>query len=864
MPALYLFNRRTLLAGDDLQLPSLSFGVVLGVQLFVFVPYLLYYTIELRLIDGDETNSGSGANLSYSWLPWSESAGLESAGRALYELDDYFEALDDLLPSMRTEACSTATDNFRHFLYPNMVLWNLAMVAIYCSLSLVNEKRIFQLSSLGTPTLTLHRVPLRATIEFKLTYLFGFNSVMLIYAFSYLTQFIGKYGACFPTAWWVVWFLLLTTQSVQFLLVLTTVISLCRAKPAQTDGTSGFYQRHIDSHNTHSNAEEAEEMWMNRCQGLCKTIALSTCFLFGGRDIVSHSAEGQAETFYGDVARALSDYFADFGTHNKRGLDVVPSDVGLGLVLLRHMQAQRKMLARREAMRQRSEHSSRPGNTSNTSNAVSLEADGQTNSALMFRSDNSPPSTTDLEDSVPTRSNSDEVYRPFSRTVLSPANNEDFSRIEEGARFARYQLAIYTWVLYYYKYPVSGTVRLIGRAMKEKSKCKPGVASDSSGQLYEHTPDMESNGTGANCEMSHRRIIGDNCIGIHESTLLAHGKIAPDDLAYASFGAGFYETPYCIIIDRKWKSIVLAIRGSLTLEDCVVDVLLEPSPLDALGERYGFDGDGQYCHGGVVECTMWLYEDLKNHRILETLMGEFPSYTLRVVGHSLGAGIGFILSLMLRSTIPSLRCLCYSPPGGLVTWDLAKECSGFVNSFVLDSDIVPRLSLDNMERLRDEVLHLISRVKLSKFEIAQQIMKREALDDMDTGDLDYILQQNEDMLYREDEIPESQFLQDLRQFETAQQERRASRGLKRSVALYPPGRITHLVKTGQRADCLHGTIGCITCGASNAGYEYTPIYKENDDFNEIEISATLWTDHFPNRVASELENVAREFGIDTS
>ena len=164
-------------------------------------------------------------------------------------------------------------------------------------------------------------------------------------------------------------------------------------------------------------------------------------------------------------------------------------------------------------MRQRSEHGSRSGN------AVAAEGDGQANSALMFRSDNSPPAQTDLEDSVPTRSNSDEVYRSFSRTVLSPANSEDFSRIEEGARFARYQLAIYTWVLFYYQHPLSGTVRLIGRAIKEKSQCKPGVSSDSS-RLYEHTPDIESNETGATFEMSHRRIVGDNCIGIHEATLL--------------------------------------------------------------------------------------------------------------------------------------------------------------------------------------------------------------------------------------------------------------------------------------------------------------------------------------------------------
>ena len=53
---------------------------------------------------------------------------------------------------------------------------------------------------------------------------------------------------------------------------------------------------------------------------------------------------------------------------------------------------------------------------------------------------------------------------------------------------------------------------------------------------------------------------------------------------------------------------------------------------------------------------------------------------------------------MLQNKFPNLRCLCYSPPGGLLTWELATSCSNFVNSFVLDSDIVPRLSLNNMER----------------------------------------------------------------------------------------------------------------------------------------------------------------------
>ena len=169
-----------------------------------------------------------------------------------------------------------------------------------------------------------------------------------------------------------------------------------------------------------------------------------------------------------------------------------------------------------------------------------------------------------------------------------------------------------------------------------------------------------------------------------------------------------------------------------------------------------------------------------------------------------------------------------------------------------------------MHSLRDEVLHLIARVKLSKYEIAQRIFWHGVCGDVELGDLDFLIQQNEDMLFAHDAVPESDFLTQLQRFEAMQQERRSSRGLARSINLYPPGKITHLVKTGQSKQCMHGFFGCITCGASNAGAVYTPIQKENDDFNEIEISPTLWTDHFPNRVCAEIEKIANNFGIDTT
>ncbi|KAL7533981.1 hypothetical protein ACHAXR_005566 [Thalassiosira sp. AJA248-18] len=888
MPTLYLFNRRTLLAGDDLQLPSLAWGSVSAAQLFLFLPYLLYCTIELVLTspstNGDDADDGWPDDNSNTWV--------ETTGRRLNDLDDYFESIESNMPSMQSNACRVATSGFTNFKIPYLILLYLVGMAVYSATSLLYEQRIFQLSSLGTPTMDLQlRAPLKELIEFKMTFLAGFNSILLIYGLTGTFICMSGYLQCFPTFWWIVWFVLFLTQTVQCLLILTTLVSLWRVSPAppSSSGTgteTDFYHRHADTLHTHNNIEMAEEMWQSRCEGCCRILAISTCFLFGGKGIVSHAAEGGGEKFYGDIARALADYFADFGDGraDQRGLDVVPSDVGLGFVMLRHIQAQRKMLAQRDTLQQTSNYGSRSGSSSDVSSAArenNIMSVPSNRTTLLFRwnsGSRAPEQGGEDSNSLNdhTIAQPEEAYGSFSRKVLSPSNPDDYVLLEEGARFARHQLAIYTWILYYFQFPVSGTFRLISQSLKAKLKCKNIISSETStpvsrGTNYEPCSDIEAGDSGSNSTvemMNQETIVGDNFLNIHEATMLAHAGLEKSDIAYASFEAGFYETPYCIIIDRKWKSIVLSIRGSLTLEDCVVDVLLDPSPLDALGEKYGFSGAGQYCHGGVLECTNWLHEDLMRHKILQKLLlgehAEFSDYTLRIVGHSLGAGIGVILSLMLRNTYPSLRCLCYSPPGGLLTWKLAKECSEFVNSFILDSDIIPRLSVDNMERLRDEVLHLIARVKLSKYEIAQRIFWHGLCGEVELGDLDFLIQQNEDMLYPHDGVPDSDFARQLQQFENMQRERRSNRGVARSIALYPPGKITHLVKTGQSKKCLHGIAGCITCGASNAGSDYTPIQKENDDFNEIEISPTLWTDHFPNRVCNEIERIAKRFGIDTT
>eukprot|EP00978_Attheya_sp_CCMP212_P047800 scaffold432233_cov63-Attheya_sp.AAC.2 len=184
-----------------------------------------------------------------------------------------------------------------------------------------------------------------------------------------------------------------------------------------------------------------------------------------------------------------------------------------------------------------------------------------------------------------------------------------------------------------------------------------------------------------------------------------------------------------------------------------------------------------------------------------------------------------------------------------------------------------------MEFLRNEVLELLARIKVPKIEVARNVIstthlfrrKRHGIGSleqsspMENMDVDLLVESNERLLHRRDAVPpDSDFALQLEQFKAIQRERRIRRGQTRSVALYPPGLIVHLVKTGEDTSCHHQITKCITCWTSNVGSEYTPVWAENDDFNEIVVSPTMGTDHFPSRVCVEIENVANSFGLDTS
>jgi sn1-specific diacylglycerol lipase len=806
MPAIQLFGRRTFLGGDDLQLPCIFAIFWHLVQIFGFlIPIGLHIVEEAKL---------HGGLWNYIW----------------YDADNFQCHNSHIMPLL-------------------LVLYSI-LSTLSALLNIIWEVRLFRASNLGCPIAVQPRSKIvEGLLEFKLVPL-GIVQCMTLSLGIATVCFAKHYYDCSydamlssnalyvenyfqddnmwksvtairleqeetdnkPLLWWISYAFLWISQFLEAIFIVFTWLELLRRSPT----SPAIILQH----------DRIEELWNDRCARLCECLGRSTCFMFGGRNISLGN--------YGDVARALADYLETGGT-----LDLVPSDVVMGLMVLRKIQRQRILQARSEVNRQ----------ASFIRESSSMDMD-------------LPPSEVPYERQsfyVMHHEGLDTFYESTSRKVLDINKSLDRFALLEGARFSQYQLAVYTWVLYLYRHPIKGLPKLLTK-INFCSCCSRDKCQDDEEQLI-------GGGIPANL------VIGDNCCKTNKAALLLAAGIddTTSELIYAQLHSSFSEVPYCIIVDHSWKCVVLAIRGTFSLEDCVTDVSLEPAPLEELGEEFGFDGNDQYCHGGVIKCARIIHKDLERHGILDKLLfgenAKYASYTLRIVGHSLGAGTAVLLSYMIRRKFTTLRCICYSPPGCSLSWRLATECAEWCSTFVLNSDLVPRLSVQSLEHLRDEVLDLVGRVKVSKAEVAQRtlpsgVVFRSSHQSLEVNKLDVILK---DLLMDPSEIPlDSQYQLQLGSFKAVQAERRSLRGHLRSVMMYPPGRCVHFLKTNEKPSFRGGITKIITCCTTNFGSEYTPIWVQNNDFNEIVVSPTMGTDHFPNRMTDVLQETVSTYGLDSN
>ncbi|KAG8391829.1 hypothetical protein BUALT_Bualt01G0227700 [Buddleja alternifolia] len=150
-------------------------------------------------------------------------------------------------------------------------------------------------------------------------------------------------------------------------------------------------------------------------------------------------------------------------------------------------------------------------------------------------------------------------------------------------------------------------------------------------------------------------------------------------------------TPYMIYLDHDNLDIVVAIRGLTLGKQNDVLLLLD----NKLGQT---TYDGGYVHNGLLKAGQYVLEE--ECEIIRDLVEKYPYYTLTFAGHSLGAGVATLLTMLAVKNRDKLgnverkriRCFAFAP-ARCISLNLAVRYADVINSVVLQDDFLPRTTV---------------------------------------------------------------------------------------------------------------------------------------------------------------------------
>ncbi|CAI5445450.1 unnamed protein product [Caenorhabditis angaria] len=220
-------------------------------------------------------------------------------------------------------------------------------------------------------------------------------------------------------------------------------------------------------------------------------------------------------------------------------------------------------------------------------------------------------------------------------------------------------------------------------------------------------------------------VVEDNCCYCNTAAVVLANQDRNCDLVYMSFRNRVYEVPFAVIVDHDKKSIIVTIRGSCSLIDLVTDLCLADEIMtvdvdqDAtLREDSELDKRGDVrVHRGMLRSARFIFETLEKQNILKNTFVVNPSYQLVVCGHSLGAGVGSLLTMLLKQEYPTIRCYAFAPPGCVISEFGQDEMEKYVMSVVAGDDIVSRMSFQTLHKLRQSIFTELVACKRAKYKI---------------------------------------------------------------------------------------------------------------------------------------------------
>ncbi|XP_061064987.1 diacylglycerol lipase-beta isoform X2 [Eubalaena glacialis] len=375
-----------------------------------------------------------------------------------------------------------------------------------------------------------------------------------------------------------------------------------------------------------------------------------------------------------------------------------------------------------------------------------------------------------------------------------PSQEADLdAELENCHHYMQFAAAAYGWPLYIYRNPFTGLCRIGGDCCRSR------------------TTDYD--------------LVGGDQLTCHFGSILQTTGLQYRDFIHVSFHDKVYELPFLVALDHRKESVVVAVRGTMSLQDILTDLSAESEPLD-------LECEVQDCwaHKGISQAARYVYQRLINDGILSQAFSIAPEYRLVIVGHSLGAGAAALLTIMLRNPYPR------------VSKSLCEYSKTFIVSLVLGKDVIPRLSVTNLEDLKRRILRVIAHCNKPKYKILLRGCwyelfgghPEELPTELDGGDLTQPLLGERSLLAHGS--PAYSFSSDS-----------PLESPSKYPPLYPPGRIIHLEEVGTSGRC-----SC--CPAAR----YSVKWSHESEFSKILIGPKMLTDHMPDILMRALDSVVSD------
>ncbi|XP_014895467.1 sn1-specific diacylglycerol lipase beta [Poecilia latipinna] len=397
----------------------------------------------------------------------------------------------------------------------------------------------------------------------------------------------------------------------------------------------------------------------------------------------------------------------------------------------------------------------------------------------------------------------------ITRSPLPVLQDQDLqTELENAAHYMQFAAAAYGWPLYVYSNLFTAPCKL------SRDCCRTRAAE------YD--------------------IVGGDHLGCHFSSILQTTGLQYRDFIYVSFHNQIYEIPFFVALDHKWEVVLVAVRGTLSLKDVLTDLSAECENLPVEGVS-----GPCYAHKGMYQAAGYIYKKLVNDGILNQAFSVVPEYKLVVTGHSLGAGTAALLAILLRTSFPTLKCYSFSPPGGLLSQPLAEYSKDFVVSVVLGKDLVPRLSIPNMEDLKSRILKIVTNCNKPKYRILLQGCWYELFggdpDDFPT-EMD---SRREEQLSQPLLGEESLVIRHSSSYQSLASDDSPAHPVVH-MPLYPPGHILYITEDGpSRRSCF-------------SQVRYRADWSSETAFRSILISPRMLVDHMPDAVLRALNSLCSD------